>query len=191
MIKFNDLRISDDKDELYIDCVVEDEYESKDVWIRKIELIYYDNLTSEGTIVDENRVYNIYEYKEPGSDEEEPEKITFYAGSVKGLNFDKGLFYVIVTCDGNDVPANYQDFVVVPDWQFIYSVGMPYVVNLAAYGLNKCEFPARFEEFAIIWYALQFAFAVCDFAQVEQLWKRFLRFANNGNSVSGGCPCNE
>lgn len=190
MIKFNDLRISDDKDELYIDCQIDEGHESEDIWISKIELIYYDNLTSEGTIIDEDRVYTVYDYDDTGSDEEEPEKKTFYADSVKGLDFDKGLFYVIVTCDGDDAPVNYQDFVVVPDWQFIYSVGMPYVVNLAAYGINKCEFPAHFEEFVIIWYALQFAFSVCDFAQVEQLWKRFLRYANIG-SAPEGCPCNE
>lgn len=192
MITFNDLRINDDKDGFYIDCAIEEGHEEQDIWIRKIELINYDNLTSEGTIIDEDRVVTVYEYEESEDPEEETEKITFFAKTVKnGINYDKGLFYIIVTCDGADAPENYQDFVVMPDWQFIYSVGMPYVVQLAAYGINKCEFPAQFEEFAVIWYALQFAFSVCDFSQVELLWKRFLRFASSGASAAGGCPCNQ
>lgn len=199
MITFNDLRISDDKDELYIDCAVDTELEDKDVWINTIQLVYYNNILSDGLIKDEDKVVTVYQDSEgeqesryfagtvhladlaPMSDEGEPEVV-----------FDKGLFYVIVTCDGVDAPVNYQDFVVVPDWQFIYSVGMPYVAYLAANGVNRCEFPAHFEEFVVIWYALQLAFATCEFSQVEILWNKFLRFANTGEGVyGGGCPCNQ
>ena len=198
MITFNDLRINDEKDELYIDCTVDEQYADKDVWINTIQLVYYNNILSDGLIKDDEKVVTVYQ------DSEGTEMRTFYAGSVdlddlsvmsgegeEPIVFDKGLFYVIVTCDGSDVPENYQDSVVVPDWEFIYSTGMPYLSQIAINGVGKCEFPAQFEEFVVIWYALQLAFATCDFSQVEILWNRFLRFAGTGEGFyNNGCPCN-
>lgn len=201
MITFNDLRINEDKDRLYIDCMVDSEYESKDVWIDSIQLVYYNNILSDGLIKDRGKVVTVY----PGDGEDSfEEQRKFFAGSVTlddlsvmssenepDVVFDKGLFYVIVTCDGTEVPEDYQDFVVVPDWEFIYSVGMPFVAQLAVSGVNKCDFPAQFEEFTVIWYALQLAFATCEFSQVELLWNRFLRFASTGEGVFSACPCNQ
>lgn len=199
MITFNDLRISDDKDELYIDCAVDANLEDKDIWINTIQLVYYNNILSDGLIKDDDKVVTVYEYEEGAQHKR------FYAGNVTSdqlsvmsdddepdVEFDKGLFYVIVTCDGTEAPAeNYQDFVVVPDWQFIYSVGMPYVAYMAANGINKCDFPAHFEEFVVIWYALQLAFSTCEFSQVELLWNKFLRLAGTGESAYCSCPCNQ
>jgi len=197
MITFNDLHINEEKDRLYIDCMVDDEHVDLDVWISSIRLVYYDNMLPNGLIKDSNKVVTIYDdfdgtnqyidYKgyvpvsdlEPMGDVDTPEVV-----------FDKGLFYVIVTCDGEDVPDGYQDIVVIPDWQFIYSIGMPYLSELAYGKDNKCEPNSRFEEFVLIWYGLQLAFSTCEFAQVDMLWRKFLRISGNGGSGGGRCSCN-
>ena len=197
MITFNDLHINEEKDRLYIDCMVDEEHVDLDVWISSIRLVYYDNMLPNGLIKDSNKVVTIYDdfdgtnqyidYKgyvpvsdlEPMGDADKPEVV-----------FDKGLFYVIVTCDGEDVPNDYQDIVVIPDWQFIYSIGMPYLSELAYGKDNKCEPNSKFEEFVLIWYALQLAFSTCEFAQVDMLWRKFLRISGNGGSGGGMCSCN-
>lgn len=198
MITFNDIRINDDKDEMYIDCVVDSDYQEDDVWISSIQLVYYNNMLADGLVQDEDQVVTVYD------DSDGEDKLNYFAGKVYSSalsvievdnasldTFDKGLFYIIVTCDGDDVPEDvYQDYVVAPDWEFIYSIGMPFVANIATYGISKCEFPRAFEEFVIIWYALQLAFATCEFSQITVLWNKFLRLAGNSSLLTGGCPCN-
>ena len=196
MVTFYNLTINDEKNKMSIECAINSEYAGQDVWIRSIELVYYDNLMPNGFIKDDTKVVSVY------LDADGTLARTSYSGEVTAiqlepclpnpsvLTFDKGLFYVIVTCDGNDIPDDYQDYVVVPDWQFIYSIGMPFVAHLSAFGIDKCNAPLGFEEFIILWYSLRLAFDTFDFAQIELLWNKFLRFSGSTGSYPGGCPCN-
>jgi hypothetical protein len=51
---------------------------------------------------------------------------------------------------------------------------------------DACNLPVQFEQFVIVWHALELAIRVKDLDQVDMLWSRFINFSG----VSGEkCNC--
>lgn len=186
MVTFNELRIDKDANKLVIDCIIDTSiYE--DAYIEKIELVYFTNINSNGSYIDSSKVYTVYEDRTSQEEYEGRWLVGTECFTTLHINtFDNGLFYVKVYCsyDGTQY-----DTAVIPDWESVYEIGMPYVADLAAYGFNKCDLPIAFEEFVMLWYALQLAIAVCDYGQIAALWGKFLRLYEGGYAQTR-CGCN-
>ena len=197
MVTFNELRIDESKKHLVIDCAVEDIASYADVYIDTVDLVHYSNIDSNGLIIDDDKVYNVYTY-ETGEDAIKSDRWSVGTNVLTTLGVDAddfglGLFYVIISCrnDGEEeIDSDEKDIAVVIDWEAVYSAGMPFVASIAAFGFDRCVGNLPFEEFIILWNALQMAIAVCDYSQIAMLWRKFLRFTSNGTTLPGGCPCN-
>lgn len=204
MVIFNDLRITEDKECLIVDCYIEDIDGYDGMYIDSIDIDYYKNVTED--CQPSEHAINLYTH-EDGETFRALRK-TLKRSDIVGKDFgtetfDGGLFFVVVRCDGNptnlEVLAQYSctmdntvDIGVIIDWQRIYEQGMGYAAKLA-YGCdNPCDSPVGFEQFIIYWYALQLAISTCDWPQVRKLWPKFLRAFGGGNASStssSGCGC--
>lgn len=202
MVIFNELRISDDKQSLTIDCAVEGLDIYSDMYIKNIYLEYYKNASTYG--VPSTKAIKVYDDED--SLESKAVRICVDAAELAlhsdfgTATFDKGLFYVIVNCDG-DLPAdvsllscgmdNTVDVGVALDWKRIYQVGMQYISSLNAKCFDACGDLTGYKSFVLIWYALRFAISSCDYVQVERTWENFLKIYSNNNTplFSAGCGC--
>lgn len=179
---------------MYIDCCIDSNLSDEDIWISTIQLVNYDNLLTDGIIYDSSKVLTCYDDQE-GKKKQTTVAIEVPAKSLSALSdtteilFDRGLFYVLVSCGGEDADESEIAYAVVPDWQFIYSIGMPFVSKIAHSTGKECTIPKKFEEFVIVLNALKLAFEGNNFTSIATLWKKFLRFAGSGNK-SDECGCN-
>lgn len=204
MVIFNDLRITEDKDCLIVDCYIEDVDGYEGMYIDSVDIDYYKNVTSDGTPSEHS--INLYSYD---GEQERAVHCVLKQSDIVGTDFgtetfDSGLFFVVVKCDGTPtnagILAQYScgadettDIGVVIDWKKVYELGMGFASRLAFGCDNKCDIPAGFEQFILLWYALQLAISTCDWAQVRRLWPKFLRaLADNGEPgtvLASGCGC--
>ena len=206
MVIFNELRITEDKECLIVDCSIEDIDGYDGMYIDSVTVEYYKNVTEDGSASD--HAITMYE-KTDGA-----VGITSYRGTLKASSLDKetfgtdtlagGLFFITVSCDGTpenpEILASYScgadntiDVGVAIDWHSVYSLGIGYAAKLAYNCEDPCDIPDGFENFILYWYALQLAISTCDWFQVRKLWDKFMRaLAGNGTVVSsgGGCGCN-
>lgn len=205
MVIFNDLRITEDKQCLIVDCAIEDVDGYDGMYIDSIDVEYYKNMTDDGTPSDKS--INLYT-KPDGEVGSRSMRVTLNASQLNKKTFgtdtfDKGLFFVTVVCDGTptnpSILAGYScgaddtvDVGVAVDWHSIYTLGMSYASQLAYGCEDKCVQPSGFESFVLYWYALQLAISTCDWILVKSLWDKFLRalVGNMGTStLTGGCGC--
>ncbi len=189
MITFNDIRITtDDPRLLSIDII--DETDS----IEDVTIVFYSDMGDDGTY-DSDKVY----YHEVDA---ETEDVHHYSAelSVSDIkdacemeldSFEKSLFYVIIRTIDAETEDVHAYTAVIPDWLAVYNLGMPFVAQIAAFGFDRCEHSAGFEEYIVLWNALQMAFSSGDYAQIDMLWKRFLRLSGSGAAYAGGCPCSK
>lgn len=203
MIIFNDLRISEDKDCLIVDCEIEDVDGYDGMYIESISLEWYKNILDSG--MPSSKAYQMYE-------DDGTKAITHVRVSVKKEDldasifgtdtFDNGLFFVYVHCDGTptnpDTLDGYGcgadktwDTGIVLDWKMIYEWGLGYAARLARNCGNVCDEPTGFKQFILYWYGLQLAISTCDYSKVRDLWDNILRMhrTNNFAPLSGGCGC--
>lgn len=204
MITFNELRIARDGECLIVDVEIKGLEVYKNMYIKSISLDYYQNILDKASSslpsVDSYKIYN----NDFDDQTVQHKRISFPQTALPLTNFgiedfDKGLFFVTVICDGN-LPAEISSFYcgaddtvkigVVVDWKSFYSVGMQYVARLA----NKCADPCltdpAFEDFVMQWNALKLAIDTCNWPMVAELWKRVMRVhRENLPAVSGGCGC--
>lgn len=197
MIRFDELRITDDKNMIVIECHVEDYDIYDEMYIKSIYLEYYKNRVSAGTPSD--KAVEMY-YDEDGSAAKRAIRVTLPIATLPADigtdTFDRGLFYVYVNCDGNLSPSvatmqcgydNTLDIGVILDWQFLYFKGMNYVANFAAY-CNPCSDSTDFENYILLWNAIKFAVDTCDWVQLERLWPAIVD--STSDFSIGGCGCN-
>ena len=217
MVIFNDLRITEDRKYLNVDCQIEDVDGYDSFYIKKVDLIYYKNVVDFGNIGinDSYHAYTMYEKQESDEPENHLELTVTMNDIMYGPNkqpnfgtstFENGLFYVAVTCDGGSAQDLYIlsqrscgsdslfEIGVVLDWYAVYQNGMAYASKLAFSCGNSCEDPSGYEQFILHWYGLQLAIATCDWIQVAKLWEKFLRMFSRGvggGAVVGssGCGC--
>lgn len=209
MVTFNELRISEERSCLIVDCEIEDVDIYKNMYIKEILVEYYKDASAAS--MPDSKAYLLYENKNDDksvrakrvSMSEAHLRLAHFSTS----SFTGGLFFVIVRCEGK-LPANIVNYpcgydettkiCVVLDWKSFYKRGMQYVSAL--YGScnqrSFCEYPAGFEDFIILWNSLKLAINVCDWELVKNIWERILNMhehvAGSGGgsvSVSGGCGC--
>ena len=207
MITFNELRLSDNRKNLIVDCVVDDAYKDL-VYISGIYLEYYANASALGSISD--KAYTIWENTVP--DESIISKRAVVPDAILPTSklgvstFVGGMFYVIVKCEAktnlnaaglaqlaalassscdSDTTT---DVGIVLDWNMVYNNGMQYVSAMAV-SCDTCELPVGYEEFILIWYGLRLALSTCDTSQAAMMWDRFLRMTVGKTTPISGCGC--
>ena len=203
MVVFNELYITDDKGSLVIDCQVKDLEIYDNMYIKSIYLDYYKNSVTVG--VPSSKALLVYNNT---GDDTTVRSIrecvdTLDLASVSGIgvsDFDKGLFYVIVTCDGTLDPSaaelccgadNAVDIGVALDWKMLFEKGMQYVAYLNANCHDACKDVSAFGSFVMLWNALKLAIASCDYPQLIWTWEKIVSFYTNNSGISGvsGCGC--
>lgn len=198
MVRFDELRITPDKENLVIECHVEDYDVYSKMYIQTVYLEYYKNRGTVG--VPSDKAILLFE-----NDREDPTAVRSFRkrvnldalpGNFGTQTFSDGLFYVYVVCDGNlpasvstmycgfDVPL---DVAVIPDWKALYDRIMPLVARFAM-DCSPCEVPANFEHLILLWNAFRFAVDTCDWLQVDRLWDKLMGTQSDGY-VPSGCGC--
>ena len=201
MVIFNDLRLSDNKKKLYIDCSVEGLDIYDDIYIKSVYLDYYKNTTTPG--VPSAKALLVYENTGDDTTVKNLRKCvneTALDNTFGTLTFEGGLFYVIVTCDGT-LPASVSNFAcgtddtvdigLVLDWKMVYETGMQYVAAMNAKCANLCDGNEGFMNFVMLWHSLRLALASCDYTQLSILWEKFNRvYSGDSLGAGAGCGCN-
>lgn len=205
MVTFNELRISDDRSCLIIDCEVERVDVFKDMYIEAIYLEYYKNANPAGAPGE--KAITVWENT---NDDKSIKALRRYyrltttdSAQMGVSTLDNGLFYVIVKCAGEpgyqvtNMPCGSDDpyrWGAILDWKAFYTRGMRYVNSLAS-GCNACPDFTGFEHFAVLWNALKMALATCDWNLVKDLWQKFLLAPDEVSGInspvgrSSGCGC--
>lgn len=201
MVIFNELRITEDRSCLIVDCEIENVDIYANMYISSIYLDYYKNTTAAS--MPSSKAVCLYE--NTGSDTTVKGKrvtLTELGLSSAGMGvsaFKDGLFYVIVNCDGTlpsnigNYPCGYDDttkVAVVLDWKTLYERGMGYLSSLFGDCGNPCGDTGPFEHLAIIWNALRLAIDICNWDLVKELWNKLVRtFGSNTSTGVSGCGC--
>ena len=211
MVTFNELRITEDRQCLIVDCEVENIDIYRDMYIKSIYLEYYKNASAASMPSD--MAYKMFENSKNGEPDTKLKAVrvslpdsSLYKTGFNISGYEDGLFYVVVVCDGElarnvaNYPCGYDDVVTIGaviDWKTFYQMGMQYVASI--YGNcgnpNFCENPDGFEDFVLLWNALKLALSSCNWPFVAQLWDRFLNAPYSKTSVpssvtgSRGCGC--
>lgn len=194
MVRFSELRFSEDKRQLFISCFVESFVVYTGVYIKSISVEYYRNRISTGN--PSSKAVKIYE-----NTAEDDSVRTFSTClsidnelSELGLDsFDGGLFYVYVECDGYtgriaSVDCSWGRPVttgVVLDWEKLYRIGMSNID--ASLKSGRCGIDNGFVDFVIMWNELKLAVEACDYDTVESVWDTFN--GSRGADVSFKAPC--
>lgn len=207
MVIFNDLRISDDKQSLIVDCFIENLNVYSGMYIKEIAVDYYKNVETSGTASED--AITIYENRTDDTSvkavracltvDEIKKHETFGAAKLAG-----GLFYVFVTCEAESsaavaalgtLPCGYDqtsDIGIVPDWELLYRIGLKNINDMAFACFDKCNDSTNFIQFLLLWSSLKLAMNSCEYAIVEDVWDRILKlfsFDENGVSIVNGCGC--
>jgi hypothetical protein len=200
MVKFDELRISEDGRFLTVECHVENYDMYREMYIESIYLEYYKNRGAAG--LSDKALLLFENHNTTPSDVRGVRKCI----SVDDLpswfdcgGFEGGLFYVYVTCNGNPTPAhlaemernctfdNAKDIGVIVDWKMLYRMIMPLVAQYAS-SCTPCEDITGFGHMILMWYAFKYAVETCDWTTVDRLWGEFA--GDTVGTVSrGGCGC--
>ncbi len=198
MVKFDELRISEDGKYLTVECHVENYDVYSNMYIQTIYLEYYKNRGTVG--VPSEKAYLMFENHNPTPTDVRAVRCRISLDALPGdfgtSEFRNGLFYVYVTCDGDLAPqvasmyCGYDvtlDIAVIPDWKALYKMIMPYVARFAS-DCSPCDIPDGFEHFILLWNAFRFAVDTCDWVLVDKLWSELMGTAVGGY-VHSGCGC--
>ena len=194
MIKFNELRISEDKQYMKVNCQVETLEGYSDVYINGVYAIPYKNFKPTAS---------------RKSDYDSSDYVTLYNGApskhieiCKSRNFFPGqtlqdsLYFIMVTHEGevSFSLTNYNctadeeiAYAVILDWERIYKEGMQFVLQFFKNCGTNCSDNKAFEDFVLRWEAFKLAIATCDWVLVSELWDSL--FKRTSAHVSSGCGC--
>lgn len=196
MVQFDDLRISSDKQKLYVECRVKDYDAYQNMYIKSIKLEYYKKRGPVGV----PGASAITMYSNPSDTSIKQVRATLNVTSLTETfgtdKFEGGLFYVTVECDGTlgasaaQLPCGEDstiDIGLVLDWEKLYAQGMA-GINSMLRGCNPCEVPGNFEHFLLVWNGLKLAMDACDYDLVDKLWGKLSFGAGDAVTISG-CGC--
>lgn len=198
MVKFDELRISDNGENLIIECHIENYDVYSEMYINTIYLEYYKNRGTVG--VPSEKALLVFENQNATPSDVRAVRVrvplTDLPSDMGVTSFEGGLFYVYVECEG-DLPAevaamhcsfdNTLEVGIVVDWKALYGQIMPRVAKLAL-DCNACDVPTDFEHLILLWNAFKFAVDSCDWVQVDRLWAELMDTETSGHSASG-CGC--
>ena len=202
MVLFNELRITEDRKCLIVDCEVDRVDLYSKMYIDSIYVEYYKNAPVSGMPSD--KAFLLYEHDESNpvkSVRRSMDEVALRASDFGIDSFKDGLFYVIVKCDGriDDIPSgmpcgydNVTDIAVILDWKSFYERGIGFVSSMFNNCGDKCAVPSGFEQFILLWNALKLAISVCDWEAVNMLWDNIIGTGKNGaaGGFLAGCGCN-
>lgn len=203
MVIFNELRITDDKKALIVDCMVEGLDIYNNMYIESIYLDYYKSCSTIG--VPSDNAICLFDNTENPDTTVKAKRIRKLVDTLPDTfgtdKFDGGLFYVIVKCNGK-LPAeaalfscgtdDVVDVGIVLDWYSLYKKGMAYISYLASGCNDPCADTASYQQFIFIWHALNSAIAAKDYHQICKVWEKFIRASiptTSLNTITTGCGC--
>lgn len=195
MIRFNELRFSEDKESIDIDVAIEDTEMYPDYYIDRIVVEYAKNFS-----LDALSDYHYVLYEDLGV------YSTRYKGSFKlsslpasiankwPSKIEDGLFYVYVECSCNGEPDEsvsedeMTTIGVVLDWESFYRMGLQLVKKVVNDCGNICEPKCGWADFIFRWQALKLGIATSDYSLINDMWDLIF---NRRISASGttGCGC--
>lgn len=202
MVVFNELRITDDKQKLIIDLAIKSLPVYANMYVKTVYLDYYKNVVTMGT----PSAKAIQVYNNSGNDS----SVKSFRGAVDAQDlalvpgigvsdFDKGLFYVIVDCDGQLDPQaalmgcgsdNTKDIGVTLDWYYVYKQGMQFISKMNSKCFSICEEDGSVRHFLMVYHMLRLAVEACDYDQLQMTWEKFLRASGNQSKLGpSGCGC--
>ena len=202
MVIFNELRINDDRSALIIDCSVQDLTVYDNMYISEILLYHYKNASSVGEPVNLSKVITVYENTNDDTTIQGVRRCVsltdISSGTMGVTTFDKGIFFVKVTCDGTIGSEVAQfacgtddttDIGVIVDWKTMYDYGMSFVAGMNVCG-NNCTPNSAYGQFIMNWFSIKLALSACDFDKLATMWERFLKLTTFSPSfTSGNCGC--
>lgn len=205
MVIFNDLRINDDKDKIFVDCYIGDLSAYDNMYIKSIYIYHYSNAsTVDGMPINMEKAYLLFDNRENSDTSVRAVSTIFtiddtYTVEGFGVNkFDGEIFYVMVLCDGElgdvssyvETAAESIDIGIILDWDKLYQLGMSYVSSFGPG--NICNFPQGYDLFLLFWFGLKMALEIKDYNQIHKLWDKFLRTIAYGSpsALTTGCGCN-
>ena len=195
MIIFDTLQFSDDLTELYIDCKIDPALDPDEDWnITKVYVEYYKNRNA--TFAPSPRALNVFEgsARRVNLTGDNAVKASQLDVVINGVGkFEGGLFYILVETanvddSGIETYTTYRyDAGAVLDWWAVYNIGMQQVAKLTKGGFGQsCDIPDYFEQFVLVWHALELSLDAQDADQMDRLWSRFISYDMGGTSS----PCN-
>lgn len=204
MVLFNELRIADDKQSLLVECYIEGLGIYSGMYIKEIYVDYYKNALTSG--VPSDKAIQIYDNTNTDTSVNAVRACLLASNSDVETNFgitdfDSGMFYVYVYCDGtlpasvSTLPCGFDDasdIGVIVDWKKMYEIGMQFVSTLSGVCYDPCKNPLGFDNFVLVWNALRLAISTCDYSLAEKIWEKFIRYYNPSTMAGGaGCGCNK
>ena len=204
MVKFDELRISEGGQYLTVECHVENYDMYREMYIQSIYLEYYKDRGSAG--MSDKALLLFENHNETPSDVRGVRKrisVDEIPGWFAEGGFERKMFYVYVTCDGNPTGAHAaemeersctfestKDIGVIVDWKALYKLIMPLVAGFAA-NCSGCDVPDNFEHMILLWNAFRFAIDTCDWATAERIWDELMGNSASSPIGSAGCGCNK
>lgn len=182
MIKFNELRLSDDKTTVDIDLKIEDLSIYSGLHIEKIYINYYKNFKNDGP---GDYAVTLYELEDGG------EELRKWSGSFSREEYldptdeesflawpsdlANQLFYVYVECGGDydltEIPE--EELVTVGvciDWETVYRQGLQMVKSIISNCGNICDPKCGWADFIFRWHALKLGVATSDYSMINEMW---------------------
>ena len=193
MIKFNELRMSEDRKSINIDLEIENLSVYEGLNITAIYIEHYKHFDEDGP---GDHAYCLYD-----NETEETKRSwsgTFTLDMVPDddaawwpTSLKKELFYVYVECDGefDEEEIDEKDLVnvgVVPDWRCVYETGMQLVKTVIKNCGNICEPQCGWADFIFRWHALKLGVETSDYAMINELWPMLF---NNVALAKTSCGC--
>lgn len=193
MILFDQLRISDDGQTLYIDAHVNKASYFENVYIEKVVVC------TEGQVMETNpqEFTDDYVYKyEPGDTTTKEVHLVLNASTLNekftGSSLSGNMFFVYVKCEGivpSDTPCRLDEMTtlgVTFDYGAIFNGAMNYTRELA----DSCEVPDQFIDFILNFEALKLAIETEHYIPAIKYWKYLLghkKYGTSGTAKPCGC----
>lgn len=202
---FDQLRISDDGKELYIDAHVNQAHYFDNVYLRRITICTEDQVSelnpqSYGSDFVYQKEITPTAYEHPTLDEDSGINLMKELHLVltpfmlnekfKAIDFSHNIFFVYVDCAGipaPDTPCTLDELTtlgVTFDYGVIFNRGMQFTKELA----DTCNIPSRFIDFILNVEALKISIETGHYVPAIQYWKNLMKM-NNKNISSRPCNC--
>lgn len=208
MVIFDQLRLSDDAQKMFINVHVNTAAYFARMYIKRLVIVTSDKVTeasckhkyptdANGKPVDYIYMKEFEDYtKEVDLVLTVNDFIKTWETEVSRMNFkreemSKTLFFVYVECEGivaSDTPCTMDEPVSVGvtfDEKLLYQKTMGYVKDLA----DECKVPSAFANFILLWYAFKAAVVTEHFIDAIKYWKWLFDEYSTEGVTTKGCGC--
>lgn len=190
MVQFNELRISPDGKNLYIDVSVKNEEYYRDVYIDSIMIDDQDTYKNSGPSSRSKIVYPVCDILSGITPDEDLKRVKLVLDSTDLGSMDK-LFFVYVKTKGTpreDTPCGMNNTITmgtVADLYPFYQRAMSYIGELA----ESCSVPQDFVDYILRLKAMELAIKTCNYEDAIDYYTKFLRGRKDTTVRKGGCGC--